>query len=453
MNGCTDPAYVEYDAAANADDGSCATLIDPNCVDVAMEGHTYSVVQIGDQCWFAENLRTTVYADGTSIPEVTDDAAWTGLSTGMRCDYDNDATNVATYGRLYNWYAATDVAGLCPSGWHVPTDGEWTDLENYLGANGHSGTEGIALKATSGWSSGDNGTDDFGFSALPGGFRYDNDGSFNDAGFIGNWWSSSPYGGNAWSRLLADSNPDVYRFSDNPRFGYSVRCLRDTEVSSIQGCMDPAYVEYDAAANTDDGSCVTLIDPNCVDVAMDGHTYSVVQIGNQCWFAENLRTTVYADDSAIPEVTDNGAWTGLSTGARCDYENEAANVATYGRLYNWYAATDAAGLCPSGWHVPTDEEWTDLVTYITSKGFILTEGTALKSTSGWNDGGNGTDNFGFSALPGGFRRDVDGFFSMPGTAATGGVLRPMAAMPGTGTCTATAHSSTGLLQSARRLLG
>ena len=107
-----------------------------------MDGHSYGVVEIGDQCWFAENLRTTVYADGSAIPEETDNTAWAGLSTGARCDYDNDASNVATYGRLYNWYAATDAAELCPTGWHVPTDDEWTALETYLGANGHSGTEG-----------------------------------------------------------------------------------------------------------------------------------------------------------------------------------------------------------------------------------------------------------------------------------------------------------------------
>ena len=118
-----------------------------------MDGHSYGVVEIGDQCWFAENLRTTVYADGSAIPEETDNTAWAGLSTGARCDYDNDASNVATYGRLYNWYAATDAAELCPTGWHVPTDDEWTALETYLGANGHSGTEGAALKSTSGWAS------------------------------------------------------------------------------------------------------------------------------------------------------------------------------------------------------------------------------------------------------------------------------------------------------------
>ena len=150
VEGCMDPAYTEYNASANTDDGSCATLAS-TCDSPSMDGYDYAVVEIGDQCWFAENLRTTVYADGSAIPEETDNTAWAGLSTGARCDYDNDASNVATYGRLYNWYAATDAAELCPTGWHVPTDDEWTALETYLGANGHSGTEGAALKSTSGW--------------------------------------------------------------------------------------------------------------------------------------------------------------------------------------------------------------------------------------------------------------------------------------------------------------
>ena len=228
VEGCTDSDYLEYDASANTDDGSCATLA-PTCESPSMDGHSYGVVEIGDQCWFAENLRTTVYADGAAIPEVTGDAAWAGLSTGARCDYANDASNVATYGRLYNWYAATDDSELCPTGWHVPTDGEWTALETYLGANGHSGTEGTALKSTSGWNSGGNGTDDFGFSALPGGLRSSFNGYFLYAGNGGNWWSSSPSIGLAWNRYLDYDNPDIGRSRDEHRAGLSVRCLRDAD--------------------------------------------------------------------------------------------------------------------------------------------------------------------------------------------------------------------------------
>ena len=225
--GCMDADYLQYDPEATVDDGSCATLAS-TCESPSMDGHSYGVVEIGDQCWFSENLRTTTYADGSAIPEETDNAAWTGLSTGARCDYDNDASNALTYGRLYNWYAVNNGSGLCPSGWHVPTDGEWTALETYLGANGHSGAEGTALKATSGWAGGGNGTDNFGFSALPGGVRSDNS-HFYVAGGYGYWWSSSPIGGYAWFRSLNDASPAIDRNNDSPRDGFSVRCLRDAD--------------------------------------------------------------------------------------------------------------------------------------------------------------------------------------------------------------------------------
>ena len=237
-------------------------------------------------------------------------------------------------------------------------------------------------------------------------------------------------------------SPDINRSSGSPRYGFSVRCLRDADYTEVQGCTDPAYTEFDASANVDDGSCATLAS-TCDSPSMDGYDYAVVEIGDQCWFAENLRTTVYADGSAIPEETDNTAWVGLSTGARCDYDNDASNVATYGRLYNWYAATDAAELCPTGWHVPTDDEWTALETYLGANGHSGTEGAALKATSGWASGANGTDDFGFSALPGGSRYDTDGDFTMPGTSASGGVLRPVAAVLGSGGCTASVQTSTG----------
>jgi len=229
VEGCMDPAYMEYDETANTDDGSCQCLIvDLACVSPAMDGYSYGVVQMGCQCWFAENLRTTVYADDSSIPEVTGSSAWSGLSTGARCDYNNDAANVAAYGRLYNWFAVTNVAGLCPNGWHVPTDGEWTALEDYITAQGFNGTEGTALKSTSGWLSGW-GTDNFGFSALPGGYRNYVDGVFNDAGGSVRWWSSSPSGGRAWYRGLLNFSPAITRSSYIPRTGYSVRCLRDAD--------------------------------------------------------------------------------------------------------------------------------------------------------------------------------------------------------------------------------
>ena len=232
VQGCTDPEYLEYNASANFDDGSCATFIG-DCVAVEMDGYTYSVVLIDDQCWFAENLRSTVYADGTSIPLVTDNITWAELSSGARCDYDNDAGNVATYGRMYNWYAVDDSRGLCPSGWHVPTDGEWTELKDYITSQGFYGTVGTALKSTSGWPGYNyQGTDDFGFSALPGGTRNFH-GSFNNIGYYGFWWSStltSYSDDRAWARYLYHTGPGIAMDAPKIATGYSVRCLKYVDV-------------------------------------------------------------------------------------------------------------------------------------------------------------------------------------------------------------------------------
>ena len=146
----------------------------------------------------------------------------------------------AKYGQLYNWYAVDDERGLCPSGWRVPSDEDWQDLEVFLGMsradvslelNRGSSELGIGtkLKAKSGWRDEGNGTDDFGFSALPGGKRSSFNGDFDYAGVSGYLWSSSPSGGNAWDRYLVFWNPGVFRNYYGPRFGFSVRCLRDAD--------------------------------------------------------------------------------------------------------------------------------------------------------------------------------------------------------------------------------
>ena len=240
--GCTLSQYLEYNPAATVNDGSCSTLADSTCVSPSMDGYSYGVVEIGDQCGFAENLRTTVYGNGDAIPTSLTDGEWGSTTSGATAVYGEDdgcdnyssdidacdeAQSLSEYGRLYNWYAVDDARGLCPSGWHVPTDGEWTGLEDFITSQGFSGTEGTALKSTYGWYDGGNGTDDFGFSALPGGYRGSGNGTFNGAGDDGNWWSSSPDGVFAWSRDLYYSNPSIYRIHDYPEFGFSVRCLRD----------------------------------------------------------------------------------------------------------------------------------------------------------------------------------------------------------------------------------
>ena len=196
------------------------------------DGNVYTSVTIGTQEWMTENLRTTKYSDGTAIPNVTDNDEWSNLSTGAWSHYDNDSSQYdATYGKLYNWYATSDSRNLCPTGWHVSTDFDWGVLTDYLGANGHNGTEGTALKATSGWNEYNgqriNGTDDYGWNGLPGG-RRKVDGSFYIRGYTGHWWSSSEtYGSLAHPFNLNFNYGTVSKSGYYKEFGFSVRCLRD----------------------------------------------------------------------------------------------------------------------------------------------------------------------------------------------------------------------------------
>jgi uncharacterized protein (TIGR02145 family) len=137
---------------------------------------------------------------------------------------------------------------------------------------------------------------------------------------------------------------------------------------------------------------------------IDGNRYKTVRIGDQVWMAENLRTTRYQDGSLIPNVTDGGQWSQLSTGAWAFYNNDPALGEIYGKLYNWYAAADERNACPVGWHVPSDEEWTVLSEFLGEDA-----GFKMKSISGWDNNGNGSNASGFTGLPGGSRY-LDGTF-------------------------------------------
>jgi uncharacterized protein (TIGR02145 family) len=188
---------------------------------VTYDGHAYATVLIGTQCWFAENLQNDNYRDGTVILGSLDASQWMATTTGACAVQDqggpNEATNLATYGRLYNWYAVNDAAGLCPTGWHVPTDTEWTALETHLGGSSVAGGK----MKTASWG-GDNSS---GFSGLAGGERYN--GNFYNIGAYGVWWSSTPYTSYIWARYLDAGNSIVHRYNYDVLNGFSVRCLRD----------------------------------------------------------------------------------------------------------------------------------------------------------------------------------------------------------------------------------
>lgn len=189
---------------------------------ITYSGVGYSTVQIGDQCWFAENLRTTTYLNGDAIPRNLSNGDWSSTTSGAMAFY----IDGPAYGGLYNWYAVDDVRGICPSGWHVPTDGEWTVMTNFLGGEMLAGGQ---MKATYGWGGGGNGMNSSGFSGLPGGYRSSFNGTFVLAGYYGYWWSSSPNGSDAWYRGLLGDHEDVFRNSGSQRGGFSVRCVRDAE--------------------------------------------------------------------------------------------------------------------------------------------------------------------------------------------------------------------------------
>lgn len=194
---------------------------------VDMDGHLYRAVQIGDQCWMAEDLRTGRYRDGTIIPHVSDDIAWSQLNGAAWCNFGNDPDNDAVYGKLYNWYAAANPL-LCPQGWHVPSDAEWTVLTDHLGGMDIAGGK-MKSPGTQHWAAPNMGaTNESGFSALPGGDRFANNGVFYNLGHGGFWWSTSEDGeGNAWNRLLVYFNDGVNREHSNVRDGFCVRCVRD----------------------------------------------------------------------------------------------------------------------------------------------------------------------------------------------------------------------------------
>lgn len=191
-----------------------------------IDGNEYPIVQIGDQCWTAENLKTTRFADGSVIPNVTSVDSWINLSTPAWCNYENSPANDITYGKLYNWFTVADPRNVCPTGWHVPTDAEWTVLTDYLGGQDVAGGK---MKTTSGWQSPNTGaTNESGFSGLPGGFRYDYGGDFGSIGYYGYWWSSSESSASAaWYRFLFYNNDYASRNSSYKQGGFSVRCLRD----------------------------------------------------------------------------------------------------------------------------------------------------------------------------------------------------------------------------------
>jgi len=405
------------------------------------DNKTYKTVVIGTQTWMAENLNYN--------------------ATASRCYGDSTGGdrqgNCAKYGRLYLWGVAKNS---CPDGWHLPSMEEWEVLTAYIGG---AGTGGLKLKATNGWEGtvdGNGGTDEYGFSALPGGTGDYSKGSFggydgwSGTGKHGYWWGVA--GGSAYYRSIYFNYNDFWQQTDDTPGGslYSVRCLKDnsnlpppsssssivpsssssvpssssvtpsssslipSSSSSVPSSSSAVLSSSSIAQSycywplseygggcfewTDSVSCEAGLGQmvSSCPIEYEGKTYKTVKIGTQTWMAENLNYNV--------------------NGSRCYGDNTGGdsqgNCDTYGRLYDWATAMNGAassatvpsgvrGICPEGWHLPSKAEWEVMTAYINGES---TEGKKLKATSGWNNNyytgtsGNGTDEYGFSALPGGY---------------------------------------------------
>ena len=408
----------------------CKTETEDNCeygtLTDERDGQTYKTVKIGDQVWMAENLNIA--------------------APNSYC-YHDSAEYCSKYGRLYNWAGAMDaegkwstnsvncrytgecsptypVRGACPEGWHLPDSTEWGKL---LTAVGGLDVAAKMLKSTSGWQDCEeencNGTDAYGFSALPAGYmdRYGSAFTYYEGVSTG-FYTSTQVDKNDAYRVYLYRNNVVNFTSDIKADGFSVRCVKD-DVSAPESSSSSQSSSSSITLAT---PCKTETEDNCeygtLTDSRDGQTYKTVEIGSQVWMAENLN---YAYTGVL---YNNSGYTSDST-SWC-FGNDPANCIKYGRLYTWAAAMDSVGtwstngkdcgygvqctpiypvrgICPEGWHLPDKAEWNTLFTAV---GGASTAGKMLSSTiswssvpGGWVRDGYGTDAYSFSALPAGLR--------------------------------------------------
>ncbi|MBN3035062.1 MAG: hypothetical protein JW861_05705, partial [Bacteroidales bacterium] len=451
-------------------------------------------VVIGSQCWIAQNLNIGTMINGSNGQ--SDDGI-----IEKYC-FDDNAANCDEYGGLYQWdemmdYSTTPQAqGICPDGWHLPDDLEYFFLEQHVDSTidynttGYRGVDGggkLKEAGTTHWQAPNTGaTNSSGFTGLPGGYR-STAGSFINLTVSAFFWSSGENGPDAWNRHLSNNNVQVARYSGSKAYGFSVRCISDTDVSNTAPvipadpsptdgatdigidttlswwCADPNgdMLAYDIYLGTESNPPLVQSDhPNtmfypgtlhysvtyywrivakdnhgnsqsspiwlftteeawlCGDLLTDprdGQSYETVIIGDQCWMAENMDIGAMIPASQV--MSDNEII------EKYCYDGDPANCDTYGGLYSWAEAMlydtlmGSQGICPDGWHVPTDVEWKNLEGTVDSqypvgdpewdkipdyRGYDV--GLLLKASTGWLNNGNGSDLFGFSVLAGGLWR-------------------------------------------------
>lgn len=418
-------------------------------------GQIYSTVPIGDQVWFKENLNVGARIDGSQ--NMTDNGV-----IEKYC-YDDNPANCITYGGLYRWNEIMDydnseyAQGVCPDGWHIPSENDFRHLKNLVNDDGNT------LKEVGKGSGAGTGTNTSDFSALLEGYFWD--GGFYEINVYTTLWSSKAraLGENLWLSLDDESSGISFGFSWDDTEGYAVRCLRNdppasptqllpSDASTNQSMrptlnwenrfnvssytlqvsenssFTPTIVNasnitdnkyetttlnsnteyfwrvlatnnYGNSSYSDTWSFETGEDggpcPGTETVDYSGQTYNTVQIGSQCWLKENLNVGTRIDGSQ--DQTDN------ATVEKYCYDDNEANCDTYGGLYQWdemmqYTTTEGSqGICPPGWHLPTTAELTTLTTYVND------DGNSLKAVGEGSGAGAGTNISSFTALFSGHR--------------------------------------------------
>jgi uncharacterized protein (TIGR02145 family) len=386
-------------------------------------------VTIGTQVWMTKNLNVDKFRNGDPIPEAQTQEEWLKAKKNHQpawCYADNDPANGKKYGKLYNWYAVNDSRGLAPLGWHIPSEDEWKTLRDYTGGGlnddkklksgeiftniiielgGYNSTKWVPCSNCSYWSQkqkdnnpcslcknkggkiingkyipktkkvvkeniGWNGDNSTGFSALPGGKReleVPGRNHFEKVGSEGFWWISDYYKFDEdkakYCTLYSSIGYDAFNFNisdDYKHKGMSVRCLRD---DGLESDIEKAKVAKDFIKK---------------------------------WSKENLNVSIFRNGDVIPEAKTKDEWEKALLNKKsvwCYYNFDPKNGSKFGKLYNFYAIKDVRGLAPSGWHIPSDNEWSELRKYY--------NGNDLKSLDGWSYSKGITNLSGFSALPGG----------------------------------------------------
>lgn len=214
--------FIFSDSCKKDDDNNSSNTV------TDVDGNVYHTKKIGKQTWMVENLKTTHYSDAskTPIPFASDNTAWIGLTADGYCWYDNDVSNKATYGALYNGDAASNI-DLCPTGWHMPTKVEWDTLVSYLKGDSVAGGK-LKESGTAHWLSPNTGANNSsGFTALPGGSHYTN-GSFYLKGKYGWYWSSTESSATeTWHVYMQYNNSFISGTDGSKKLGFSVRCVKD----------------------------------------------------------------------------------------------------------------------------------------------------------------------------------------------------------------------------------